>query len=391
MKTNKNSNLLQSGQAILVIALVMVGLIGALGLAVDGGGVAFLYRDAQNAADAAALAAAYARCTGGDVAAAARATAQDNGFSNTGVTDWVTVQSPVASVPNGSADMNVNNYVSVSVRATKQAYFIQILYPQGLETTATAVAHCTPATSSGSGAGYAMVGFGALGGFGTSCHTNNGICEPIEGGRLNVVGDVISGSRNARWSSGVTVSGTTYNASTNPFNPLASLNTSQFAPGGSVWERVPSNLRYSMTASQFAAVSNTSAKLANLNGLYYVTGDVNISAGNIPKAITIVATGRIQITNFTTGLRAFVDDLLVYADKDTGNLCDTTTVVYIRGSGDSRGIVYGPRGQVEVLYNGSTWEGSLVGKYVDWWPDGSTASTLRALSQATPPMVALVR
>ncbi|MBK8028375.1 MAG: hypothetical protein IPK17_02470 [Chloroflexi bacterium] len=38
-------------------------LIGALGLAVDGGGLFFLQRDAQNAADAAAIAGAYARCT----------------------------------------------------------------------------------------------------------------------------------------------------------------------------------------------------------------------------------------------------------------------------------------------------------------------------------------
>lgn len=390
MKMNKNNNLLQSGQAILVIALVMVGLIGALGLAVDGGGVAFLHRDAQNAADAAALAAAYARCTGGNISDAALAAAKDNGFNNTGTSDWITVQSPVSAVPNGSADMNVNNYVSVSVRATKQAYFIQILYPQGLETTARAIAHCTPATSSGAGAGYAMVGLGPQGGVSTSCHTNNGICEPIEGGRLNVIGDVISGSRNARWSAGVTVSGTTYNAASNPFNPLSNLNVNQFKPGGAVWERVPANMRYTMTASQFANVSNTAAKLATLNGLYFVTGDVNISKGNIPNPVTIVATGSIRITNITTGLRAFVDDLLAYSDKDTGNLCDTTTVVYIRGTGNSRGIVYGPKGQIEVLWNGSTWEGSLVAKYVDWWPDGSSASTLRALSMATPPLVALV-
>ncbi len=50
----------QSGQAIVLIAVLLTALIGALGLAIDGGGMYLLYRDAQNAVDAAALTSAYA-------------------------------------------------------------------------------------------------------------------------------------------------------------------------------------------------------------------------------------------------------------------------------------------------------------------------------------------
>jgi len=71
VKTNEKSaqlsrNPKESGQAIVLVALVMVALLAATGMAVDGGGLYFLYRDAQNATDSAALAAAYTLCTNPD-------------------------------------------------------------------------------------------------------------------------------------------------------------------------------------------------------------------------------------------------------------------------------------------------------------------------------------
>src|SRR6187549_1108355 len=84
----------ESGQAIVIIALVMVVLLGMLGLAIDGGGLFFLQRDAQNATDAAVLSASYAICTKGDPKAAAFATMSQNGFNNNGITNTVTVNYP---------------------------------------------------------------------------------------------------------------------------------------------------------------------------------------------------------------------------------------------------------------------------------------------------------
>ena len=43
----------EAGQAIVLIAFGMIVLIMVMGLAIDGGGLLFLRRDAQNAADAA--------------------------------------------------------------------------------------------------------------------------------------------------------------------------------------------------------------------------------------------------------------------------------------------------------------------------------------------------
>lgn len=75
----------ESGQAIVLLMLALVALIGITGLALDGGGLYFLSRDAQNATDAAVLAATYARCTNAspaDVVAAGIAAAAENGFRN---------------------------------------------------------------------------------------------------------------------------------------------------------------------------------------------------------------------------------------------------------------------------------------------------------------------
>src|SRR5688500_4854153 len=53
----------EDGQAIVLIALFMVVMLAMVGVAIDGGGLFLLWRDAQNAADTAALQAAYDRCT----------------------------------------------------------------------------------------------------------------------------------------------------------------------------------------------------------------------------------------------------------------------------------------------------------------------------------------
>ena len=57
----KSKQLKEHGQALIIIALAMVGLVAIVGLAVDGSAVFADQRHAQNAADTAAMAAAYAK------------------------------------------------------------------------------------------------------------------------------------------------------------------------------------------------------------------------------------------------------------------------------------------------------------------------------------------
>src|SRR4030095_2195683 len=84
----------ERGQALIVIALALVGLIGIAGLVIDGGNAFQDRQQAQNAADAAALASAHARIQGGRVVDAAMAAAAANGFENDGVKNIISLYTP---------------------------------------------------------------------------------------------------------------------------------------------------------------------------------------------------------------------------------------------------------------------------------------------------------
>src|SRR5512134_3850707 len=89
----------ERGQALILIALALVGLLGMAGLAVDGGNVFNDRRKAQNAADAAALASAYMRIKGGDWVGAALEAAAENGYNNDGIHNVVVLYSPPSDGP----------------------------------------------------------------------------------------------------------------------------------------------------------------------------------------------------------------------------------------------------------------------------------------------------
>src|SRR5689334_18713094 len=133
----------ESGQAIVLMALVAVMLLGMLGLAIDGGGLYFLWRDAQNASDAAVMAATYARCTNAtpdNIRKAGLQAAAQNGFDNNGVSNTVTVYTP----PNDGPGVGNNNYIQVIINAQKPSYFVQIVYKKPLAVTTHAVGFCIP-------------------------------------------------------------------------------------------------------------------------------------------------------------------------------------------------------------------------------------------------------
>jgi hypothetical protein len=133
-----------------------------------------------------------------------------------------------------------------------------------------------------------------------------------------------------------------------------------------------------------------------LSGLYYVEGNIVLDLNHkTTQPFTIVATGRIDILDASKGVTAYpqASNILAFttAPSDSCNdnalAIDTTST----NSGASRGIVYAPNGQIEVLYQGGTFNGSIVGKWVDWWGYSSSAkTTFTAFPLTTPPIVALV-
>jgi Putative Flp pilus-assembly TadE/G-like len=133
MRRNK-----EAGQTLVFVALGMVLLSAVLGLAVDIGYMRFLKRRMQTAADSAAIAAA-AEINYGDVAAAAKADAASNGFTDQANGVTVTVNNPPASGPN----QGVQGYVEVLISKNQPTFFIRVV-PGGAATStvvARAVGH----------------------------------------------------------------------------------------------------------------------------------------------------------------------------------------------------------------------------------------------------------
>ena len=88
------------GQALVIVALAIVGLAGIAGLVIDGGNAFLDRRTAQNAADTAALTAAVTRVRGGEnMVAAALSSAAENGYDNNGTTNTVEIHTPPISGP----------------------------------------------------------------------------------------------------------------------------------------------------------------------------------------------------------------------------------------------------------------------------------------------------
>lgn len=131
----------ERGQALVIIAIAIVVLAGLTGLVIDGSNTFLDRRNAQNAADSAALAAALARIRGGqNPTAAALAVAETNGYANDGVSNTVTVHIPPISGPNAD-DVE---YVQVIIVSNVKTYIASIFGWKSFTNEVQAVARSKP-------------------------------------------------------------------------------------------------------------------------------------------------------------------------------------------------------------------------------------------------------
>ena len=113
----------ERGQALIIIALALVGLVGMAGLVIDGGNAFQDRQRAQNAVDAAALAGAQARIAGRSVTDAALASAAQNGYNNDGVTNIISLYTP----PRDGPHKDDIEYIQVIIRSTVTTYFMRVV------------------------------------------------------------------------------------------------------------------------------------------------------------------------------------------------------------------------------------------------------------------------
>jgi Flp pilus assembly protein TadG len=143
----------ERGQALILLVLGMVSLIGLTALAIDGGNIFSDRRHAQNAADTAALAAALAKARDQNWSAAALGRAASNGYDNDGASNIVEVHSPpVSGTYAGNAE-----YIQVIITSNVETFFAGIVGVTQVTNRVEAIARSRPPIASEMYFGNAMV------------------------------------------------------------------------------------------------------------------------------------------------------------------------------------------------------------------------------------------
>jgi hypothetical protein len=138
-----NKTTTENGQVLVFLVLAMVALLGFTALAVDGGNAFMVRRQAQNAADSAAMAATLAKSKNQDWQAAGYAVAQQNGFVNDDKNE-VAVYNPPQVGLYAPPFSGANNYVQVIITTTLETSFAHLVYPGELVNTILATARYRP-------------------------------------------------------------------------------------------------------------------------------------------------------------------------------------------------------------------------------------------------------
>jgi hypothetical protein len=384
-----------------------------VGLAIDGGGLLFTQRNAQNVADAAVVAATYAKCVtdpadpdrNNKIIAAAMYAAQEEGF--------VDADGPGVLDLSDGLDIEVNpspalgaDFVTVSITARKQPYFIQVVYGGDLDVSVDAIGRCNiPTTNSAakalfascSGAGKNAIhlpGSGnvgsckvnVIGGIysGDDADSNQGLC--VTGGVTAVgdasgVGGLVDGqpapanrdSNAIPKEYAITWDLTDFDEATDPYpasiiGRFGTDNYVQLVGGGS----------YILDTDDMAAgIYDSVTMKANASAepvLIYADGDIDFNPGSIDQTLymTVVSPGQIRANGNLDGL-SFVnagdfpdalwtgngtenkmDHLFWFSTQDdTGKNppCTATGQTALNWSGNRgtfQGIMFAPQGDVQV-------------------------------------------
>jgi len=196
---------LNSGQAIILIALTAVGLVAIMGLSIDGGRLLLLQRHAQNATDATVIAATRAMCRGDEnYVQAGLDAAEVNGFNNDRITNTVDIHVPPENPSVPISDECQGCYLEVIIEGQIPGTFIKMFYDQPLVAITKAIGVCKPNIA---GNDPTDIGLRALWGISDTCqntvdftgssayisggiHTNNDLHYGATGGNGTVIGPV---------------------------------------------------------------------------------------------------------------------------------------------------------------------------------------------------------
>jgi hypothetical protein len=357
-------NLSERGATALLVALSLLLLMGIMAIGLDGGRLYGERRRAHNAADLAALTAAWTECIGGTESAAVAAglaSAASNGFNNDGVTNTVTV------------NKLGNRRYRATVDTDIPAVFARVFSSNPLATGATAVGYC----DRGGGGEYALFASG------NNCPSVNQI--QWNANNVTVIGKVHSNDEINIPANNATVDGeTTHTGTFTSTGTGLNLDPPPFSSGQQAYPKTWSLTDYAPSST---ATPGTIAYKANQLGQYYNhgtsgwnTGDgvlllpgVHYVAGNVRigqnlgvilpalpgqyEGVTIVSkNGLIDFTGNNVALSFWEhpdnNGLLLFTTKPeppaTSPSC-TEAAIRLRGNNiATTGILYAPNGVIDT-------------------------------------------
>jgi len=365
----------ERGAAAIIAAITLLALLGFTALAIDAGVGYNDRRGTQNAADLAALAAAWEDCNpqsgSPDSEAAALQTAADNGYDDS--------DPDIEVVP---TDLGGGQW-QVDIRITNETIFGRAIPNAGDQITviSSAVAECERIPFLG---GYAVFAGGPPSCTGGAELDLSGSSKIVNGGVHSNGQLKISGSETA-------INGQVTFVSSSNYEPSQQLSTSleypldvrieHYRPGGSRRAVHQSNGQFFETDSLTSNWLRTNGYAANVggnlqmqvSGVYYTTGDIHIN-DNIVMApgvrVTWVSEGKIR---FTGNVELYGFDPVVGGPNDPGiaifanhrppGQCSGQAAISLKGANTVwTGVLFAPYGPVEPSFSSNvSLNGSIVG------------------------------
>jgi Flp pilus assembly protein TadG len=278
------------GQILVVTALTMIILLAFLGFAIDVGYLFWVKRNAQTAADAAAIAGALDYQYNTSIASAQTAgqsAASANGFTNgsNGVT--VTVNAP----PKNGPDQKTG-YVEAIVQQSTPTFFMAMLGPSDVTVAARAVAGT-------SGPGYGCVY--VLGGSGITESGNNDSISSPNCPLYDAGGITLSGTNNNITASQINMEGSLTQSGTGSVSPSPTHVGSVANPLTSLNSQQPSYSGCTTLTGPFTGIQ--AGKCYNI--VSSGTNTINLASSTTPYVFTgITAAGSLTITG--TGVTIYM-------------------------------------------------------------------------------------
>ena len=351
------------GQVLVMALAAMIVLVSLLGLAIDGGRGYWERRQAQNAAEHAALAAAWETCHDtvehDNWEDAARDAAADNGFVHNGTDVWVT-------------PTNTSGVITVTVRSRLETAFAGLMGFDTIDAEGRAVADC----DSTSGQGFAIFAGGH------TCDDAGKFLIDISGGDNTVSGRVhsnlnmnVGGSDNDFTGDVTFVTTEQHHPSTlyEPGNPDQTTAegwpvTFTLAAYRALAEASPTDNLYFVNGDISSSYINSRG-----DGLYYATGKIDYSdSGPITRNVTLVAERDVLIGGSKLTLNPYpgMNNLLAFSGWDVASgqpdlkkRCSDAGIKLSGGENVWRGFIYAPTSQADLAGSDTS---TLIGSIIAW-------------------------